>query len=435
MDASGSDVVFPLPQIIGIIACIAGSAFFSATETALTRIPDNFARQKIENEPTTAGLFKYWLAHKSHVVSSLLVGNNIVNILASVYAYQVAEYFCPDYASVVSVAFLTALILIFGEITPKTLAMQNWKRLSTPLIRIAFVFEKLFFIIARPLSQIPRLFTGEKPDLAPPVTEDEIEYQIRLGVQSQVFEETQQGELLRSAVEFPETLVKEVMTPRIQIFGIDVDTPFAEVVQKVLHDGHSRIPVYRESIDCVIGILHIRDLLEALAGGADHMPETVEPLVHEPYFAPETQKVSDLLALMKSQALHLAIVVDEFGGTAGLIALEDIIEELVGDIRDEYDDEAESPHLVKLEEGVWAVDARMSIYDLRDALGVMLPDTGEYESVGGYVVATCGAIPAVGTVVKAPGAQLKVLSADARKVDKCELRLVPEEQEPSSEEN
>ena len=430
MDASlpNTELAFPIFDLLGILVCLITSAIFSGTETALTRIPDAKAHQLYEADPDHNGLYLHWLTHRRLIVSALLVGNNLVNIIASVLGYRVAAYAIPQYAEVVSVGMLTLLLLLFGEITPKSFAMQYWEKLSGPLLRLAWVFEKLFYVVAWPLERVPILLFGRPQNAleTPQVTEDDIEFQIRLGVQEQVFEEKGQGELLRSVVEFPETLVKEAMTPRTDVFSIDVTTPFQEALHKLLAEGHSRIPVYKEDFDNIVGILHIRDLLEPLAGSPDAWPETIEPLMHEPFFAPETQKVSELLSLMKKQAQHMAIVVDEFGGTAGIITLEDIIEELVGDIRDEYDDEEDSPHVVKIDEGLWVVDARMSIYDLRDTIGVMLPDTGEYESLGGFVVAAHGTIPEPGEVIMAPGAKITVISSDARRVEKCEIRLISE---------
>lgn len=421
----------PWQEIIGIVVCLLCSAFFSGTETALTRFPDGKARHLVESDPRRYGLLEYWLVHKRRIMSTLLLGNNIVNIIVSILGYQVAVHFLPDYAEAVSVFGLTLILLIFGEITPKSVALQRWEVLAVPMLRITWLLEKALFPVVWPLSRIPALLLGKRGSalMEPQVTEDEIGYHIRLGHDNQVFEEKEQGELLRSAVEFPETLVKEVMIPRTDIFGIDVETKLMDAINAIIDQGHSRIPVYRGSLDEVAGLLYAKDLLKCLTRPKEKIPETIEPLVRKPIFAPETQKVSDLLGMMKQKGQHMAIVVDEFGGTAGLITLEDIIEELVGDIRDEYDGEADVTLVHKIEEGMWQVDARISIYDLRDEIGVMLPDSGEYESLGGFVIAQHGSIPEKGTVVETPDAVITVLASDARHVEQVEVRLVPTDQQ------
>lgn len=420
------DQDLPIMELLGILGCLLGSAFFSATETALTRFPDNKAWRLVESDPRKFGLLKYWLTHKSRIVSTLLIGNNILNIVISILGYQVALHFLPHYAEAVSVFGLTLVLLIFGEITPKSAALQMWEVLAIPMLRVVWVFEKLLFPLAWPLSRIPVLLLGKRGEglLGPQVTEDEIEYQIRLGIDNQVFEEKVQGELLRSAVEFRDTLVKEVMVPRTAICGIEVKTSFEDAVKTIINRGHSRVPVYRDSLDVVVGLLYAKDLLTCLARSKDKQPRSIDALVRKPIFVPDTQKVSDLLGTMKRKGQHMSIVVDEFGGTAGLVTLEDIIEEIVGDIRDEYDDETEVTRLRKIDDTTWQVDARISIYDLRDEIGVMLPDTGEYESLGGFVIAHHGAIPEKGATVEAEGAVITVLSSDARHVEKCEVRVV-----------
>jgi CBS domain containing-hemolysin-like protein len=424
MEVSFQDL--PMMEILGILACLLGSAFFSGTETALTRFPDNKARHLVESDPRKFGLLEYWLTHKSRIVSTLLTGNNILNIVISILGYRVALHFVPQYAEAVSVFGLTLVLLIFGEITPKSFALQMWEAWAVPMLKVVWILEKLLFPLAWPLSRIPVLLLGKRGEglLEPQVTEDEIEYQIRLGIDNEVFEEKVQGELLRSAVEFADTLVKEVMVPRTAIFGIEVKTSFEEAVKATIDHGHSRIPVYRDSLDVVVGLLYAKDLLACLARSKDKQPRSIDVLVRKPIFVPDTQKVSDLLSTMKRKGQHMSIVVDEFGGTAGLVTLEDIIEELVGDIRDEYDDESEVTRLRKIDDSTWHVDARVSIYDLRDEIGVMLPDTGEYESLGGFVISQHGAIPEKGATVEAEGAVIKVLSSDARHVEKCEVRIL-----------
>ncbi|MCP4599842.1 MAG: HlyC/CorC family transporter [Proteobacteria bacterium] len=430
-ELSGS---FPATEIIGIISLLFFSAFFSGAETALTHLPETRVRQLLESQPKRYGIFEFWLKYKKRILTCLLVGNNLVNIFCSILAYRVALYFLPSYAEAVSVFGLTIIILIFSEITPKNLALYYSEIIAVPVLRITWFVDKLLWVVSTPLARIPELILRKSGRLVDGlmVTEDEIEYQIRLGHDQAVFEEEAQGDLLMSAVEFSEISVKEVMIPRTDIFGLDVTTPMARAVDAVIKSGHSRIPVFKSNLDAIIGLLHAKDLLGNLKTRGASTLSNIETIVRKPLmFAPETQKISDLLAKMRRRGKHMAIVVDEFGGTSGLITLEDIIEELVGDIRDEFDP-YEAP-VRRIDDETWIVDARLSIHDLKDATGIELPDSGDYESVGGFVVAENGIIPMTGTVVTTEQIQAKVLMSDDRHIERLEVKLTPVESSSDDE--
>ncbi|MBW2263725.1 MAG: HlyC/CorC family transporter [Deltaproteobacteria bacterium] len=429
------DEAFSLPwiDIAGIIACLVCSAFFSGSETALTHISDTRARHLVESRQW--GILNYWLENKRRILSTLLVGNNIVNILCSILAYRVALTFLPSYAEAVSVFGLTLVILVFAEITPKSLALHYSERIVVPVLRLVWVVDKILWFVSAPLARVPELFLRRSRDgLADPqLTEDEIEFQIRLGHDQEVFEEKEQGDLLMSAVEFTAIQVKEVMVPRTDIFGLDMSTPLSDAVEAAIESGHSRIPVYSDNLDRIRGLLYSKDLLRYLNVQYNETLPSLESIVRKgPIFAPETQKISDLLTEMRKGGQHMAVVVDEFGGTSGLITLEDIIEELVGEIRDEFDEDESM--LLALDDDTWVVDARLTIHDLRDATGITLPDTGDYESVGGFVIAAYGSIPSRGTVIEAAGLRFTVLAADARRVKKIEMKRGDAEERTAREE-
>ncbi len=413
----------PIGETIGIAACLVACAFFSAAETALTTITRSRTEVLINQNQERYRILAKWTAHKRRIIASLLVGNTVANILCSILGYRVAVHFLPHYAEAVSVFGLTLVILAFSEVTPKGIALHYAERIVVPLFKIVRVFDFVVRPISGPLSRIPGLITGryaEHADGEAP-TEDEIEFHIRRGVDQAVFEERSQGELLMSAMEFPDTMVKDVMIPRTDIFGIDKRTPLSDVAQMLIESGHSRVPVFDANLDHVVGLVYAKDVLRQIHRRSAEGAATAGDLVRgEPLFAPETQKISALLADMRRRGQHMAMVVDEFGGTAGLITLEDIIEELVGEIRDEFD--PEEPLIRKIEEGRWQVDARVSIYDLRDATGVELPDTGDYASVGGFVLAEVGRIPRRGKVIERADAEIIVIDADPRHVKRLEIR-------------
>jgi putative hemolysin len=421
------DSELPIAEIIGIAACLVACAFFSAAETALTTITRSRAEVLINQNPERFRVLEKWTANKKRIIASLLVGNTLVNILCSILGYRVAMAFLPEhFAEAISVAALTLVILAFSEVTPKGLALHYSERIVIPLFQIVRVFDFFVRPISWPLSRIPGLITGryaEHNDQDAP-TEDEIEFHIRRGVDQKVFEEREQGELLMSAMEFPDTMVKDVMIPRTDIFGIDKRTPIADVAQMLIESGHSRVPVFDANLDHVAGLMYAKDVLRQIHRRSGGDATTAGDLVRgEPLFAPETQKISALLTDMRRRGQHMAMVVDEFGGTAGLITLEDIIEELVGEIRDEFD--PEEPLVRKIDDGRWQVDARVSIYDLNDETGIALPDTGDYASVGGFVLAQVGRIPRRGRVIERADAEIIVIDADARHVKRLEIRKRP----------
>jgi CBS domain containing-hemolysin-like protein len=417
------DSGLPVGEMIGIAVCLVAIAFFSASETALTTITRSRAEVLANQNPGRFQILGVWSAHKKRIVATLLVLNTIANVLCPILGYRVALHFLPDYAEAISAFGLTLVILAFAEITPKGIALHNAERIVVPLLRIVLVFDFLLRPLSWLLSRIPGLITGRWADHddAEVPTEDEIEFHIRRGVDQEVFEEKGQGELLMSAMQFPDTMVRDVMIPRTDICGIDRRTPLAEVAQTLIEAGHSRVPVYDANLDHVIGLLYAKDVLRQIHRRTGSVEVSAGDLVRgEPMFAPETQKISALLADMRRRGMHMAVVVDEFGGTAGLITLEDIIEELVGEIRDEFD--PEEPLIQKTDEGRWQVDARVSIHDLRDQTGIGVPDTGDYASIGGFAVAHVGRIPRRGKVLDYGEHEIIVVDADARHVKRLEIR-------------
>ncbi len=423
----------PLNEIIGIVACLIGSAFFSGSETALTRITGTRATVLIEQSPGRYGILRVWMKSRKRILATLLLGNNLVNILCSILAYRVAMSLLPGYAEAVSVFGVTLVILVFAEITPKSLALQNAEKIVVPILRVVWLIDKLLFPLAWPLSRIPGLLMRDDDASDEPVaTEDEIEFHIRRGVDRAVFEEKEQGELLVSAMEFSDIMVKEIMVPRTDIFGLEKGTSISDALEEVIYSGHSRVPVYETNLDNILGVLYAKDLLGVLKAGG-HETKHIETVMRiETMIAPETQTINVLLTDMRHRGMHMAMVVDEFGGTSGLVTLEDIIEELVGEIRDEFD--PEDAMIRSLGEDRWLVDARLSLNDLEHATGISLPDTGDYESVGGFVVARYRRIPRRGKVIAIHGLEFIVVDSDSRRVKKLELRKVksdpPDEDAP-----
>ncbi len=421
----------PLAEIIGLGCCLLFSGFFSGTETALTALSLSRSQQLIDEGDRWAPVLRRWIAHPNRILTTLLVGNNLVNILGSVLAYKVAAALMGsdvDAVAVdaVAVGAMTLVVLVFGEVTPKTYAKHNPERVAIPAMYVVRLFEYLFFPLAVVLARFGRLLVrlvgGKDASDGPSVTEGEIEYMIELGQKEGAFEEPAQGSLMASALEFRETLAKEVMIPRTHVHFLQIDTPVKEALEKAIAWGHSRVPVYGKSLDHVEGVLYAKDLLQMTHFAPASKQSLRRVIRRNLLFVPETQRISDTLQEMRFRRLHLGIVVDEFGGTAGLVTIEDILEELVGEIRDEYDKEEEP--LRQLDDGSWIANAQISVNDLGEALGVEFPDNADYESLGGYIVNELGKVPDAGVEVTFGGLRMEVIAGDERRVTRVRIERI-----------
>ncbi len=235
-------------------------------------------------------------------------------------------------------------------------------------------------------------------------------------------------EMIESVIEFADTHAGEIMTPRTDIFALAGDSDFSEVVEQIVEAGHTRVPLYQDDIDNIIGILYAKDLLKHAMGGE---PTSLTAIMRKPYFVPESKALDDLLSEFKSLKLHMAIVLDEYGGTAGLVTIEDVIEEIVGEITDEYDQAGTEP-IQKIDAMTVEAEGRTYIDDLNDALDLEIPEDKDYDTVAGLVFTELGHVPTIGEVVEAYGARLTVLDADERKINRLRVERLPEETDPDA---
>ena len=419
-------------EYIGLATCLAFSAFFSGSESALTALSDKKAHQLLDEGGRRTRILRLWVNHPARVLATLLIGNNLVNVAASVLAYRIASYYFGETAEAVAVGGMTLLVLIFGEVGPKTFAVAHAETLCIPLLRLVWIFDRIFFPLAWLLSRfgkrIVKLSTySEMFNEKPLVTEDEIEYMIELGEREGVLE-ADRSEMLQSVMEFKETMVKEVMIPRTDMFALEDNLTVGEAMPSIIEKGHSRVPVYHERFDKIVGILYAKDILKAVQ---EEKAASTTPLSRiakkELFFAVETQKIGMLLKEMRARRMHMAIVVDEFGGTAGIITMEDIIEEIVGEIHDEFD--TEEPVIDRLDAHTFIVDAKISLRDLESVLNIELPDEGDFESLGGFLSLSAGRIPEIGQVIFWKDIRFTVTGADRKKIHTVEIRLPAEKPE------
>lgn len=413
-------------DVLVILFLVLLSGFFSASETSLTsvsrhKIRELARRKQEEEERSEIHIF-------NKLLTGLLISNNLVNILASsIAAVSISKVIVSESLSaILSTLVMTFILLIFGEITPKILARQHAESFFEKSVKIV---EALSFILSPVISTFMRLSNffvkllgGQVVQDAPFVTIDDIVSYVEIGREEGSIDH-EEGLMIERTIAMDETLVKEIMVPRVDVVAVEETQTLREVVEVIMREEYSRIPVYRENIDNVVGICYAKDILSFMASRSGDVMDKVraKELMREPLFVPEQMPVSELLKEFKQRKMHMAIVVDEYGGTAGIVTLEDILEEIFGEIMDEYD-EHEPTGIKKLEDRTYLVDATMPLNDLERELRITFPD-GEFETLAGYLLDRFKHIPRVGDQLAEGGAVYKVVAASRNRIEKVMVRL------------
>ena len=413
-------------DLVLFVLCLVVSGFFSSSETALTALSDHRLRQMIEKRPKLKRTMQLWLDRPNRVLTTVLIGNNIVNTFTAAIATLVAQQVFENRGLSIAVGITTVALLVFGEITPKTFAKHNAEFLAPLAMRVLKPFYWMSFpavVVFTWMSKfIVRITGGQVTRTGPFVTEEDINFMIRMGAKEGVIEDEEQA-IIANVFEFGDTIVKEVMISRTEIDAIAVDASIDEILAVVREHRHTRMPVYGESLDDVRGFFHTKDLFETFP---DLDEFELQSHIRPPVFVPELEKIAELLTTFQKTKTHLAVVVDEYGGTAGIVCLEDIIEELVGEIRDEHDDD--SKDIRKLSEDRYICEGKASIHELTELLEVDDASDGRYETVAGFIIATLAKMPKRGERLIFEGWAFTVLDVDARRVAKVgvERRSYPE---------
>jgi magnesium and cobalt exporter, CNNM family len=428
----GATLAFPTLEVIGILACLLGSAFFSASETALTSLSLIRLEQLIERHPIACRPLTVWQTNPNGVLTTILIGNTIASITASALATDLASTFFPQRGIPIAIGGMTLLLLFSGEITPKAIA-RSYADAMAPVLMVAVLgFHGLFYPVSWVTTRFIRaLFwaVGARQRRGERVTEEDIEYIVSLGRRQGTLDKDKEH-LLSSIFEFSDTTAREIMVPRTEVVAVSVDASYEKVVEISLESGFSRIPVYEDSIDKVVGIFYTKNLItpprkeEHGAFLANRMRPTV--------FVPESKKISEVLRMFQRERIHMAIVVDEFGGTGGLVTMEDIIEELLGEIQDEFD--TEEKRLVANPDGTYLAEARINVEELEDELHLTFPEDRDYESLGGFLMEQASEVPAEGWQHTYQGFRFRVLEADPQRVIKVLIEKAPPEA-PADEES
>jgi len=371
-------------QIIILVVLILFSGFFSSAETAFFSISRTRARHLAKNEGPPFELIWKMKENPHRLLSTVLVGNNLVNISAAALATSITMEVFSNYAVSAATGIMTLLILVFGEVLPKSIATRNNVLIARLTIYPIYGLSLLFYPILLFLDFIPKL-TG-KMTKSPGLTEEElITFVEAVEEEGRIKEE--EKELIHNIFELDDTNASEIMTPRADMFVIEADKPLE--LEKILQSGYTRIPVIEGSIDQVIGILNIKDLF--LYQARCDASIDIRKIMRAPYFVPEHKKLDRLLQQFRKRKDHMAIVVDEYGGVAGLVTLEDALEELVGEISDETD--VKDTHVLKLSENEWIVKGKTEVDEVNDAVGMKIPDSSEYDTFSGFILDLTGRIP------------------------------------------
>ena len=403
--------------IAGIVILLFCSAFISGTEVALFSLtPQDL--EKINNKnPRKGSLISLLLEKPKKLMATITITNTFINIAIIILFFRLGEALFGGIAVswlrfTVQVVVITFMVLLFGEVVPKIYAGRNHKKFSGKVAYSLFVLNKLLSPLSIPMREVTlrlhKSFGGQKTGLSI----DRLSQALELTDYGDATAEEQK--ILEGIVTFGNTDVRQVMSPRIDIFALDIEEAFAEIFPKIVQKGFSRIPVYRDNIDQIEGVLFIKDLIPHI----DKADFNWQAIMREPFFVPENKKLDNLLKEFQSMKNHLAIVVDEYGGTSGLISLEDILEEIVGDISDEFDDE--DIIFTKIDDNTYLFDGKISLKDFYRVTDVdeepFEEAKGEAETLGGFILEISGNFPEKGKKIKFNGNIFTVESVDSRRI-------------------
>lgn len=407
--------------LIGLfVVCLALSGFFSSSEVALISITRAKVRTLVNEGRKGAEALAKLKEYPEHILITILIGNNVVNVAAASIATAIAIERFGDAGVGIATGVVVILMLVFGEIGPKTYASRYTDRLALftapPILAMTRALAPLLWAYDR----MGERFSLKSGVTEPSITEEEIKEWIDVGEEEGTIEE-EERQMLYSVFKFGDTTAREILTPRVDVVMIEDTSSLETAINLFNETGLSRLPVYHDQIDNIVGVLNIKDVF---AAEFSKKQTSIRELMYDAYFVPESKMIDELLKEMQLRKVHMVIVLDEYGGFAGVVTVEDILEELVGEILDEFDEE--EPTIQKLGEGVYRVDAQVWVEHLNEELGISLPIGESYETVGGLLFTILGHIPLRGEVVKLEsGITLAVMQMRGRRIVKVKLILPP----------
>lgn len=397
------------------------SSFFSASETAFLSINKLHLRNMVDNGIKNAERVKKISDSPQKLLSTILIGNNLVNIAASAIATSIAIKLSGNNGTVLALctALITFLILVFSEITPKHIATVHPEKIAlgvvAPLSICSWFLTPVVFVLNWITNGIIFLLGGKSDVKHPVITESDLKTIVDVSHEEGVLE-VDEREMINNVFEFGNSEAKDVMIPRTDVIAIDIDTPYDEIMEIFKSEGFSRIPVYRENIDDIIGILHLKDFMFNV--NKDNFD--LEKCVRTPFFTYEYKPTRELFTLMRVKRIPMAIILDEYGGTVGIITMEDLVEEIVGDIADEYD-ELEN-QIENIKENEYVVDGSTKIDDVNEELNINL-ESEDFDSIGGYLIGIMGYFPKGKEVIETDGIKFIIEEVDKNRIEKIRIQI------------
>lgn len=417
MDSSTGSLV----QIVLLVILLIGSGFFSASETALMSLSRIKIRHMEEDGIRGAKLVGSLIENSNRLLTSILIGNNIVNIAATSISTSLFITIWGSQGVAAATALMTVLVLVFGEITPKTISA------STPE-KVALIVAKpikFFMIILKPVVAIFNVVTKiifkllgvNDHGVRPFITEEELKTMVNVSHEEGLLE-MEEREIINNVFEFGDMQAKEAMVQRLDIVAIDAEYSYEEIIELFKTEKLSRMPVYEETIDDIIGILNIKDVIFLNDEEIDNFD--IKQYIRDPFFTYEFKKITQLLEEMKKDKSQMAIVVDEYGGTAGLITIEDLVEVIVGDIEDEFDEDEDEIEVISSNE--FLVEGSTKISDVNEVLNINL-ESEEFDSIGGYIIGYIKHIPEENEVIEVDRVKFNIESVDKNRIKKIRIML------------
>ena len=406
-------------QIGLLIVLLLGSGFFSASETSLMSLSKIRIRYMEEEGVKGAKLVSSLIEKSSDLLSSILVGNNVVNIAATSVSTSLFINIFGDGGVAIATAVMTVLVLIFGEITPKTIAANSPEKIAVIVSKPISIIMK----ITKPIVWVFNLLTGiifkimgiENDGVKPFITEEELKAMVNVSHEEGVLE-IEEREIINNVFQFGDMQAKEAMIQRLDMIAVNIEDSYDEIIELFKSEKLSRLPVYQESIDDIVGILNIKDII--FLSDEEIQNFNIKNYVREAFFTYEFKKITQLLEEMKKEKSQMAIVVDEYGGTAGLLTIEDLVEVIVGDIDDEYDEEEEE--IVKVSDNEYLVEGSTKISDVNEQIGINF-ESDEFDSIGGFIIGYLKRIPEENELIEVGNVKFSVESIDKNRINKLRI--------------
>ena len=416
-------------SIILLAVLLLFSVYFSATETSITAAGKGKLLALSDEYPHRKKGFQWLVDNTAQAINVTLIGNNLVNIGASAVATSVSITLFGAVGPALAVAVMTVLIVVFCEILPKNVAIakkENVLLFSLPFMMfLSFIMTPLTAFLTVILKLVGRITGLNLVSFSSLISREEIDHIVAEGSAAGALEEDER-KMIHGVIAFEETRVSEVMAPRIDVYAIDEEGTAEEAVKIFVESGHSRIPVFKEDLDDVIGVLYAKDLLAPLAAGNREIP--ILKVMRKPLVVPETMKTDEALDMMKRSKKHIAIVVDEYGGMAGLVTLEDLIEEIVGDIQDEYD--TETPDITQESEGVYVAQGQVNLEDLSECLNYPFDAAfEEVDTLAGMMLELSGNFPRQGQTIMYGPWDITATEVQNHRILQAKMKYIPEREE------